>query len=593
MNARDKRKRNRMKNRIERSRNKIKKTCILSVLAMMVLSFSACNPLNSGGKNGKDISQETVKTENKQTGFVAANPDSYDSADTCLLVDKNTTDKTVTFLNFSLERQYTLSYDGTTRLFDRFGETVSIDQIKKGDVVDITFLKRKKHLTDMRISSNAWKIEDVDNYAFNTVKNEISIGNEIYKYTDKTMFFSEEHPVEMMDLNATDLLDFQGVDNTVVSVSVKKGHGYLRLKNDANFVGGWIEIGQSQIRKISEDMLLVVAEGSYDVNISHNGGGGVKRVTIRRNEESVLDIGDLEIPKPQEGVVIFSMTPSSAELYVDGTQADPSSPITMQFGIHQLIIKAEGYKSVTQYINVNRESVGVDVVLDKRDGSDEDDDEDEKERNEDSLTDYYKVYIDAPDKAEVYVDGNYVGISPCFFRKTEGTHVVTLRRSGYETRSYTIQVDEKKKDITYSFADLVAMEGTSTTVTNSESKSTSEGKTESSQAAESSSAEKNTAESNSSESRSTAESNPSESQSTAESNPSAATGTDHTGSGEDQDSKEQTLQPSSDDMDHVDRIFTPKDQRESQAESRTTQGDADTESTESVKPTDGRAIAEK
>jgi hypothetical protein len=36
--------------------------------------------------------------------------------------------------------------------------------------------------------------------------------------------------------------------------------------------------------------------------------------------------------------------------------------------------------------------------------------------------------------------------------------VITLRKTGYTTRSYTIQVDSEEKDISYSFADLEATE---------------------------------------------------------------------------------------------------------------------------------------
>lgn len=34
--------------------------------------------------------------------------------------------------------------------------------------------------------------------------------------------------------------------------------------------------------------------------------------------------------------------------------------------------------------------------------------------------------------------------------------MITLRKSGYETRSYTVQVDEEEKDVSYSFVDLTA-----------------------------------------------------------------------------------------------------------------------------------------
>ena len=250
--------------------------------------------------------------------------------------------------------------------------------------------------------------------------------------------------------------DSQGIDNTVLSIQVEKGHGYLRLVNDENFVGGWIEIGQKQIQKITEDMLLVVPEGSYQVNISHKGGGGIKDVVINRNEETTLDIGDLAVAETQYGMVLFSLSPSNADLYIDGSAVDASQPITLEYGIHQIIAKADGYKSLTQYLRVGQASAGIDVVLDKVDADDEAESSESSEtKEEDTTTGYYKVYVDAPEGAEVYLDGNYVGIAPCSFKKSAGSHVITLRCTGYETRSYTVSVDDEDRDISYSFADLV------------------------------------------------------------------------------------------------------------------------------------------
>ena len=248
---------------------------------------------------------------------------------------------------------------------------------------------------------------------------------------------------------------------------VEKGHGYLRLANDENFVGGWIEIGQTQIRRITEDMLLLVPEGDYQVNISNKGGGGIKSVTIHRNQETTLDIGDLEIPEPQYGMVLFSLNPSSAELYIDGEKVDPSGPVDLIYGIHQMIARAEGYQSITQYIRVAQESAGINVVLEPNE-SEEEEEKESSSSSGDTLTDYYKVYVDAPEGVEVYVDGNYVGISPCSFKKNPGVRVITLRKNYFETRSYTVQVDDEEKDLSFSFADLV-YSGTSTVSGNSAS----------------------------------------------------------------------------------------------------------------------------
>ena len=212
-----------------------------------------------------------------------------------------------------------------------------------------------------------------------------------------------------------------------------------------------MEIGQSDIIRIEEEMLLPLAEGSYRILVSKDGNSGEKTAVIRRNEETVLDISDLEVAEPEVGTILFSLTPESAKLYVDGEKADASLPVSLVYGIHQIMVKADGYQTLTQYVRVGQPSAGLDIALDP---VNTDTSEESTEAQTDVTTDYYKVYVDAPSGAEVYLDGSYVGISPCSFRKVEGAHVVTLRKTGYQTKSYTLQINGEEKDISYSFAEL-------------------------------------------------------------------------------------------------------------------------------------------
>lgn len=440
---------------MEKKSTYLRRFILFLLIGITIVSFTACafpfgrnrDEKNNAGQSGQDRAD---------TGFVVTGPDSYDSADTAILVDKDEKEGKVTFLNLELGKRYTLSMDGTTRLYDKYGNAVAMGQIEAGDIVDVTFLKSKKHLTTMQLSGSAWVYTGVERYEMNFERGEMSIGSEVYKLTSNTQYISEGRSIEAMDLNLADVLEVQGIDSQILSVQVEKGHGYLRLANDENFIGGWIEIGQSKIQRITEDMLLLVPEGNYQVNISHKGGGGVKSVSVRRNEEVTLDIGDLEIPDPQTGIVLFSLTPAEAELYVDGSKADVSGPVMLEYGLHQIIARAEGYQSLTQYIRVAQESVGIDVTLDAAPDTEDGESSGSGSSDADPATDYYKVYIDAPEGVEVYLDGNYVGLSPCSFKKTEGVHVIILRRSGYETKSVTVQLDNADKDISYSFADLTA-----------------------------------------------------------------------------------------------------------------------------------------
>lgn len=437
-------------------------------IIMTIMSLTACSNsfAESGGQGQQSwqVAAEAGTTENavrEDTGFILTGPDSYDSADTPLVVDINQDDNTVTFLNLDIGRRYTLSMDGTTKLYDKYGSSIALSQIQVGDIVDVTFLKSKKHLTSMQLSAEAWKYENVERHEIDTERSEVTIGSEVYKLSEHTQYVSSGRNIEEMDINPADVLTFQGIGSTVLSIQVEKGHGYLRLVNDENFVGGWIEIGQQQIQKITEDMLLTVPEGSYQVNISHNGGGGVKDVVINRNQETTLDIGDLAVAETKYGMVLFSLNPSNATLYIDGAETDPSQPVTLEYGIHQIIAKADGYQSLTQYLRVGQESAGIDVVLDKTNADDQEENSTDSSGaegdadQETATTSYYKVYVDAPEGAEVYLDGNYVGMAPCSFKKSAGSHVITLRQTGYETRSYTVQIDDEDKDTSYSFADLV------------------------------------------------------------------------------------------------------------------------------------------
>ena len=89
------------------------------------------------------------------------------------------------------------------------------------------------------------------------------------------------------------------------------------LKNSEALLGGWIEVGQTVISQIAEDMLITVPEGEYTVRLTAEKVDVTRDVTIERNKVTELDLGDIEIPEPDDGVVIFEITPESAKVYVD------------------------------------------------------------------------------------------------------------------------------------------------------------------------------------------------------------------------------------------------------------------------------------
>jgi hypothetical protein len=264
------------------------------------------------------------------------------------------------------------------------------------------------------------------------------------------------------------------------------------LENAEYFIGGWIEVGQKMIRRIEEDMLLTVPEGKHKIYVSHTGIEGEKEAVVLRGKETLVDLGDLKKEDLiKYGNLIFTVEPSSARVYVDGKEVDITRTVKAEYGLHQIMATADGYETLIQYIRVSKEGASLNIVLEK---------EKEKTVSGNSTavenitptplpttsgnsttattqtqntqttsgnttaasTTGYKVEINAPVGAEVYVDGNYVGIAPTSFKKAKGTYKITLRKKGYGSKEYSIVVDDENKDRQYSFSELDTVSENST-----------------------------------------------------------------------------------------------------------------------------------
>lgn len=472
----------------------MKKYKILGIIIIIFL-LSGCSQLTRE-------QSETIEPE-KKTGFIVPTIGSYDSADTAIVVKKDRTKSTITLQNIDLGKHYTLEYHGLTSISDKYGEAISIDQLKIGQIVEVTFLKNKKTLTSAAISSRAWKFSEVIKYELGEKNKTLTIADQIYKLNDDVIIVSNDGIIDPLDLNSRDILTVYGIDHIIHSITVDKGHGYLRLVNDQDLIGGWIEVG-TVIVPVTESMLLTVPEGKHQVLISNKGISGTKEIEIVRNQETELDISDFKIEQLKTGKIIFTVTPTNSVVYVDSQKVDITKEVTLSYGIHQINVRAKGYDSITQLVKVGQELGNISIELEKTkieksktdkdkdkdkdsekdkdkddednedvdENNDEDDSESNKNNNNNEIftgTDQinngdiidnilgigdFSVLINEPQDVEVYLDGNYLGITPTSFKKKQGIHEITLRKTGHQTRTYSIIVDGEEKDISFAFSPL-------------------------------------------------------------------------------------------------------------------------------------------
>ena len=403
-----------------------------------------------------------------------------------------------------------MNYDGATAYYDKYGQALSLDQVRIGEIVSVDFLHRAKRLDSLRLSAETFVFDRVEQFTLETGSREMILNNEVYRVAQDAVVLTNKGVGEQMDINEADVLRVSGHDHLIESIVVERGHGYLRLANDSFFIGGFLEVDHSKIYQVSEDMLLSVPEGTYEVTISNAGCSGTETITVARDEEYEWDVSEWQ-GEAKYGVLVFTVSPSNAKVYIDGRRVDVETEQELTYGIHQMVVVAEGYQTISKYIRVSEEYSNMNISMEWAGGDSESEnnvsDNQAQTLSENGVTDVpvssntvsgnsvsgnttsgsaasrnttsgnaasgntsaggtpsdrtpvsaseYKVTIEGPEGVEVFKDGTYIGLAPVSFPKEEGSYIIILRKNGCQTRSYTITVDDSAKDISYSFSALL------------------------------------------------------------------------------------------------------------------------------------------
>lgn len=439
----------------------------------------------------------------------------YDSADTATVRAVDTENKTIKFRNHALGKDYTLSYDNTSMIYDAYGSPLSASLLEQGQIVDVTFLKSAKKITTLSVNKDAWYIDSTRDHDLVRNDGTAVVKGSVYKIDPRAMVLADNKPALAEDVLSTDSISVSGVGKDIYSVVVTGGHGYVSLSSDVvenqSLVGAWLELDNTVIHKISPNMLLSAPEGDYNLQIIGNGANYQSKVNVARNQETVIDTSNVTIAKPKEGLVTFEIVPDTADVFVDGTRVLTGVPQTIVYGYHNLKIMADGYETQTKYLKVGTPKSVISIELEKS----EDESTEEASDSDTSATSAtsdavdvassastsgpkdissetvdvsklgnqtvsgnssstseasgttsaqnkvitaHKIYIDEPNGAEVYFDGNYVGIVPTNVTKVSGTHEIIVKKDGYETKSYRINIDAEETDLSYRFPDMVKVQ---------------------------------------------------------------------------------------------------------------------------------------
>ncbi len=477
-----------MKNEMKRAICPGRAVCIMMICVLAMLSLAGC-----GTKKGAASYPDTGDAGQDTGSLLEAADTNATSVDTALAGDdKEGAPKTGnrSFLADSLDeavirgideeggrillyskkagKSYFLTYDSSTEIKDRFDSQLVAGQLMPGDLVTIAFKKDDHKAKGIWLDPSIEKVNAEGNFSIHINAKNMEIGQQQYSLADDCLVIFKGKLLSPEDINENDILTADVRDKEIYALVITRGHGYVRLSGADAFEGGFLEFGNDRIMKVEKDALYVVPEGSYQMMISKGRDYGIKEIEVRPDEELLVDVSDIITDADRTGQIIFTITPPGAALSIDDQPTEYSSAVELSYGIHKVEVSAEGYKSVTQYIKVGSPASNLSIDLEEGEDKKSETGDGKKDENtsvsENNVSDVnaasaaaigeYRVYIDGPALAELYVDDAYIGVLPASFPKTAGKHVISLRREGYINRSYTLDIDSGNNDNHYSFSSL-------------------------------------------------------------------------------------------------------------------------------------------
>lgn len=418
------------------------------VISLFMTVFTSCSVLQKRTRRGSAIQTSPTMDTQTITGIVIQN-----DVDIKQLQIQELDSDVVSILNYGAVSVFT----------DKYKEEREAEWIEPGMILQAVYRTADDKLVSAEVPKDVWEYQDVRRFSFTGDESMMQFAGHKYQYSSMTFFASGNDTIELMELNDQDVITVRGIGIHVYSVVRTSGHGYIRLANYQDFVGGMAEISNSIIVPISENMLVTVAEGAYHVTLCKRGASATKTVTVRSDEEVVADFRDCEIKSAENiGEVTFEIEPEGASLYLNGTAVNYSKPIVLRYGKYNITVALTGYKTYSGVLEVAQpispplhiDLVGEKAAVTSSPKTTPKASADNSDVVTKKIDSNHTITVSAPRGVEVYLDNVFKGMAPCSFTKVIGSQTITLSRTGYVTKSYSVDILDDNENAEFTFADL-------------------------------------------------------------------------------------------------------------------------------------------
>ena len=316
----------------------------------------------------------------------------------------------------------------STEIKDRFGTVRSFAELTVGQVVDISFDTRTMNLATIMENTSARELRNRTNVAINLEDSTLTIGNDTYTFSSQTIVLYNEEPYPIVQIDPIDSISLTVHNNKVWCVRLEASHGFLRVDNIDEIVGGTLAIGRSRILDLSElQGRLPLIEGTHRIIVE---GENIEifefDVVIRHNETSTIDLNNVVL---RSATLRVTTNEIEFNLIVGGVEQPFDQLVQLPFGEHTVRVEKNGFIPVEQLVTISQNHTDIHINMEAI-----------------VLKGHLTIYSN-PANVEVFIGGVFAGYTPLTTELDLGMHSITGVRAGYQTQILEIRVDEGENSI--------------------------------------------------------------------------------------------------------------------------------------------------
>ncbi len=446
---------------------------VFAFLALCLLVIGAATAFSIAAKHNKENGETASTITPSVAPMNGAAMLQADREITAILEQVNASAMTLQVWSKEDGASILLNYSSATDIKSKYGETQVAGQLQVGEIIEVSYNKEQKKALTVQVSKEAWEIAKQTNLAVNSNRALVSLRTRNYEYTEALHVYDHGKKKQLKDIAKEDIVTLRGIGNEVYVIQVDRGHGYLTLDAEEDYLGGSIYVDGDFKAQITEKMVLQIPEGTYDITVENQDLTATIETTITRNDTTVLDLTEYaRVPDPVCQVT-FQIYPNGAVLYLNGENTYYKNPTPLPYGVYEVRVESGGYVTYEGTLNIKDATMKVSISLSEEviedttgeedkgednstDNTNEADDNDADTDTDETVSGGYidnkhSIFVYSEDGAEVYMNGDYMGVTAngvVEFEKLIGNVTLKIIR-GTEEKSYTVPVADDGEDFKF------------------------------------------------------------------------------------------------------------------------------------------------